>query len=327
MAHTLDGQGDRQAALPAYEQSVALFRETGDQWALAHPLSDLALRAWDAGRLHEALGLIQEYLGVFRQLRSLGSVPMALGNLTFMAVGVGDLALALRAAQEKAEIEASRGLPIDRAYGLATIGFVHLAQGNLAQAQSFLDEALVLAGTSRDQSFVAEIHYHLGLAAYYNDRLDEAAERMDECCRLGGGTDRPGLEAHARLVLGQIAARREEYARALALIQESLAQIQDVRPRIPARLEGLAQVWLGLGQAERAGTLLGAASRLRQTMGCPIFPVEQPGYAQTLAGLRASLDTATFATTWSAGEAMSIDESVACGLATPAGKDIQRGRN
>ncbi len=314
MAHTLDGQGDRRAALAAYEQSVALFRETGDRWALAHPLCDLALRTWDEGRLHEAFGLIQEYLGVFRQLRSLGSVPMALGYLTFMAVGIGDFAVAAQAAQEKAEIEAARGLPIDRAYGLRSIATVHLAQGNLAQAQALLDEAFSLSQESSDQGFVAEMLYLLGQTALYADRLDEASERLEESRRLGGGTDHPWLETRALFVLGQVAARRQEYPSARALMQESLNQYQEVRAQIHTLLEGLAWVCVGMNQPEQAATLLGATNRLRKTMGAPLLPVDRPGYAQTLADLRAGLDDATFAAAWAAGDALSFEQAVAYAL-------------
>lgn len=314
MAHTLDGQGDRRAALSAYEQSVALFRETGDRWALAHPLCDLALRTWDEGRLHEAFGLIQEYLGVFRQLRSLGGVPMALGYLSFMAVGIGDFAVAVQAAQEKAEIEASRGLPIDRAYGLQSIASVHLAQGHLDQAQALLEEVFALGRDSPDQSFVAETLYLLGQTAFYAGRLEEAAERLTESRRLGGGTDRPRLEAQTLFVLGQVANRRAAYAEALALMQESLLQHQEVRPRIPPRLEGLAQVWLGLGEPERAVTLLSAADCLRRAMGSPIPPVERADDEQTRAALQASLPDTDFARAWAAGQTLSLPETLAYAL-------------
>ena len=126
---------------PITSNRLRSFRESGDQWALTHPLCDLALHTWDEGRLHEAVALIREYVAVFRQLRSVGSVPMALGYLSFMAVGIGDFAAAAQAAQEKSEIEASRGLAIDRAYGLHSIAYVHLAQGNLTLARAQLEEA------------------------------------------------------------------------------------------------------------------------------------------------------------------------------------------
>lgn len=291
---------------------MALFRETGDRWALAHPLCDLALHAWDAGQLRQAVALIQEYLAIFRQLRALMSVPMALGYLAFMAVEMGDFAAGTQAAQEKAEIEASRGLPIDRAYGLHSLAYVDWAQGKLAQAQAQWEEAL--AQESSDRGFVAEILYHLGQVALYADRLDEADERLAESRRLGGGAEHPWLETRALFALGQVAIRRGEYTAALALMQESLAQYREVYPRIPPGLEGLAQVWLGLGQPKRAATLLGAANHLRQTMGAPIPPVDQPGYEQTCAILRASLDDATFVAAWGAGEEKTTEAAVAFAL-------------
>ena len=167
-----------------------------------------------------------------------------------------------------------------------------------------------------NQGFVADTLYLLGQVAFYEDRLDEATERLNECRYLGGDAEHPWLETRALFVLGQVAMRRKEHAAALALIQESLAQYQEVRPQIPALLEGLAQVCLGLGQAKRAGSLFGAASRLRTVMRSPVFPVDRPGYDQTLAELEATLGADAFASAWTAGEAMSAQESVAYALAT-----------
>lgn len=304
---------------------MALFRETGDQWALTHPLCDLALRTWDAGRLHEAVALIQEYLAIFRQLRAPNGVSMALGYLSYMAVSMGDFAAATRAAQEKAEIEGSRGLPIGRAYGLHVGADLHFAQGNLAQARAQWQEALALARGSPNQGFVAAILYHLGQVALYTDRLDEAAERLAESRRLSRGTDRWWLEAEALFAQGQVAARRHEYIDALALMQESLTLYQEVRPKIPVRLEGLAQVWQDLHRPERAVTLLGAASQLRGAMGLPLLPVDKPGYEQVLASVRASLTDAAFAAAWAAGESLSAEESVAGALAESQGLVVVAG--
>ncbi len=319
MAHTLDGQGDRQAATTAYEESVVLFRETGDQWALTHPLSDLAWRTWDDGRLDEAIELMGEYLAVFRRLRSLGGVPMALGNLTYMAVMMGDLEAAAQTAHEKYEIEVSRGLPIDRAYGLSSIAFVHLAQGDLARARSLLEESLALARNSADAGFLADQLYNLGLVALFEDHLDEAAQRLEESRRVGEGSENYLLEPQALFWLGQVAARRREYAAALALMQESLTRLQVIWPHIPPRLEGIAQVCLALNQLERGTMLLGAADSLRQAMGSPVWPVSRPDVGQTLAGLRASLGANAFAEAWAAGETMAVDQAVALALERMAG--------
>ena len=98
-----------------------------------------------------------------------------------------------------------------------------------------------------------------------------------------------------------------------------------MRPKIPVRLEALAQVWLDLHRPERAVTLLGAASQLRGAMGLPLLPVDKPGYEQVLASVRASLTDAAFAAAWAAGEALSAEESVADALAESQGSVVVAG--
>ena len=290
---------------------MALFQETGDLWALAHPLCDLAQVTWDEGRLLEATALIQEQVSAFRRLPSLkGGLTMALNYLTFMAIHIGDWAAATAAAQEKAEIEALWGTPLNRAYGLHSVSLVHLAQGHLDQARALLDEARALAGDGPNRDFTAELLCCLGQVALYTDRVDESTEFLYAARHLYEGQLPSWLDGRTLFCQGQVAAQRGQYAEALALMQACLAQRQDDLPHLPTHLEGLAAVWLGLGEPERAAILLGAADSLRRAMGCPVLPVDQPRYEQTLAVARASLGGDVWAACWTTGENMSVDESV-----------------
>lgn len=299
MAHTLDGQGDRQTALKMYQRAVELFREIGDGWALTHPLCDLAWRTWDEGRLHEALALIQEHLAVFRRLRSSGAIAMALGYLTAMAITLGDFATAAQAAQEKAEMDLSGGLPLDKAYGLFSVGSVSFAQGDLAQARRQLESAHKIAREADDHGFTSDVLTLLAHLAVCEGTPDRAVALLEEGRRLGKeGESRPWLNAHILLGLGRAACSRNDFGLAARLFRESLQQIQVVRPEIPSRLEGLAQAFLGLGQAAQAATLLGAAHHLRVTMAAPILPVERPRYEATMAGLRAALSEEDHRQAW-----------------------------
>lgn len=307
----MDGQGDRQGAKSCYQQAVALFQETGDLWALTHPLCDLALVTWDEGHLHEAIALIREQVTAFRRLPSLkGGLTMALHYLTLMAAHIGDWATATAAAQEKAEIEALWGTPLNRAYGLHSVSLVYLALGHLDQARTLLDEVRALAGDGPNRDFIAELLCCLGQVALYTDRFDESAEFLHAARHLYEGQVPSWLDGRTLFSLGQVAARRGQYAEALALMQECLAQRQYDLPQLPTHLEGLAAVWLGLGKPERAAILLGAADSLRRVMGCPVLPVDQRRYEQALATTRAGLSSDVWTACWTTGEGMSANESV-----------------
>lgn len=315
MALALDGQGDRQTAARCYQQAVAIFRETGDRWALARSLSDLAWRNWDEGRLHEALTLVQECLAVFRQLQAHGDVPIALKYIAIMAVAVGDFESAPRAALDERESMLSGGLRNDAAIELYIVGLMDFAQGSLGQARQHLESALTMARTEDNPSFAVDVLYLLGRIAVCEGLPDEATNRFEESRRWGQQANpHPIWNAQSLFGLGQVAGLRGDFAQAAALYRESLAQIQASRPEIPARLEGLAEAAVGLDQGVRAAKLLGAAGCLRATMGAPILPVDRQRHDETLAALRAALSGEDFRRAWGAGEAMSVEESLAYAL-------------
>lgn len=229
----LDGQGDRRAATDHYQQAVTIFRETGDQWALTHPLCDLALRTWDAGHLHQAMALLRECLAVFRQLRSHGGIDMVLGYLTFMAVTVGDLDGATRTAEEKAEIGLVQALQANRAYGLHSLAHVNLAQGRLDLARQQLESALPIALAGDNHGFKAEVLLLLGRCAVYAGAADEAAARLAESQRWDASAEpAPWREAAILFGLGQVACLRSDFAGATARYQESLHLVRDIRQEI-----------------------------------------------------------------------------------------------
>ncbi|MBX7237666.1 MAG: tetratricopeptide repeat protein [Caldilineales bacterium] len=311
----LDGQGDRRTATDHYQQSVAIFREMGDQWALTHPLCDLALRTWDAGQLHQAMALLRECLAVFRQLRSHGGIDMVLGYLTFMAVTVGDLDAATRTAEEKAEIGLVQALQANRAYGLHSLAHVNLAQGRLDLARQQLEAALPIALAGDNHGFKAEVLLLLGRCAVYAGAADEAAARLAESQRWAASAEpAPWREAAILFGLGQVACLRSDFAGATARYQESLHLVRDIRPDIPPRLEGLAQAALGQGQPEWAATLLAAADHLRTAIGAPVLPVDHPGMERLHEAVAAALSGAAFHRAWASGRALSVDDSVAYAL-------------
>jgi tetratricopeptide (TPR) repeat protein len=315
MASALDGQGDRQGAARCYQQAVAIFRETGDRWALARSLSDLAWRIWDEGRLHEALALVQECLVVFRQLQAQGDVPIALKYIALMAVAVGDFETAPRAVLDEREHTLSGGLWNDAVIRLYTAGLMDFAQGRLRQARQQLESALTMARAEDDPRCAVDVLYLLGRIAVYEGLPDEATDRFEESRRWGQQANpHPIWSAQSLFGLGQVAGLRGDFAHAAALYRESLAQIQVSRPEVPARLEGLAEAAVGLNQGVRAAKLMGAAGCLRTTMGAPILPVDRPRYDETVAALRAGLSEEDFRRAWAAGEAMSVEESLAYAL-------------
>jgi non-specific serine/threonine protein kinase len=122
--------------------------------------------------------------------------------------------------------------------------------------------------------------------------------------------------------LAQVEWFRNDYERALSLLRESLALIQDLGHwrTIAIDLQLLAHVTADCGEAERSACLFGAVEALQGTLGdrrsVPVVLNIDPARTEaSLAACRAKLTPAAFEAAWQKGEAMTTDEAVAFALA------------
>jgi non-specific serine/threonine protein kinase len=85
-------------------------------------------------------------------------------------------------------------------------------------------------------------------------------------------------------------------------------------------LGGLAAVAIGIGRAEPAARLIGAADALRERSGAALWPKERARYEQTVAGARAALGENGFAREFAAGRGLSLPEVMAVASAVAAAR-------
>jgi hypothetical protein len=116
--------------------------------------------------------------------------------------------------------------------------------------------------------------------------------------------------------LGLVAEKQGEYARAVALLRESLQLSSDIGARDMAAegLEGLAWSVVAQGQPDRAARLGGAAEALREVLGVPLSPDSRLGHDQALQAMDATLGERACAAAWAAGRAMPLDQAITLAL-------------
>jgi predicted ATPase/class 3 adenylate cyclase/DNA-binding CsgD family transcriptional regulator len=128
-------------------------------------------------------------------------------------------------------------------------------------------------------------------------------------------SDPAGRQARQRALLASARIARQEGARAVA--EDSVHQVLSYAHRASARLqipECLELLSLLAGEQEsfaEAARLLGAAHVLRDRLGYPIPPVEQPDHATATRTARAGLGDSGFDDAWQEGAAMDLDAAVA----------------
>ena len=319
MAHIKDGQGDRQAAIQLYQQSVDIYRHSGDLWAITHPLKDLAWHTWDQGQIIQAREFMEEYLNTFRQVKSLGSTAWLLGDLTYMAAEMGDYAAAYQFADDLKRIKRTISLPKEQHYIDHHVAYVDFMAGNLLQARQKMEKEIKAARKNNDQGALTNALSLLGRIACYDGHPEEGRLALEECLNLverEKNLESNLLHAEILLFLGNALNLLGEHTRAVELLKSGLEMRGlSSMPVFPGVYEKLARAALHLSQSVRAASLLGAADHLRQVMGLPIPLVEQGVHAESLKMLGTQLDVKAKDEAWQAGAAMSVEQSLAFALA------------
>jgi predicted ATPase len=120
--------------------------------------------------------------------------------------------------------------------------------------------------------------------------------------------------AHMLRYEGNYQAAVAEYRKTI-LVWQKLGH----RGAVAHQLESFAFVAQAVKENRRAGRLFGAAEALREKMGTPMDPQERVEYDQFVDDLRGRLDAQAFASAWSAGRALTMEQAISYAI-TDAGE-------
>ncbi|GGO82370.1 ATP-binding protein [Wenjunlia tyrosinilytica] len=208
------------------------------------------------------------------------------------------------------------GDPVAAAYALHRLGCLALVTDDMARAEELIREALhEYRAMGELNSNVIMAQNELAMAVAFQGRLDEAVALCDdvrEVCRDHG--ERWAL-AYALYVLGHSAWASGDLPRARALVRECLDISHSFRDLVGIVLavELLAQVTEGEGHAGEAAVLLGAASRIWNTVGLPLFGCRHFKGPHVLCEqrLRARLGESAYEEAFARGRSLGLDDVVA----------------
>ncbi|MGI8685781.1 MAG: AfsR/SARP family transcriptional regulator [Acidimicrobiales bacterium] len=264
-------QGDFAAARPLYEQVLAIGWAQEDDNVVAAALTNLGTVAHNQADFTEARAFAEESLEVRRRMGDRHGIAMVTGNLAYLAFQQGDHASARELYGQSLGLQRELGDRPGIANSLANLGYLALAEGDLPGASSLLEESLALADELGDKYWMA-----LSLL-----RLAKVARAEGDHARASS------LDARALTLASGMGAKR------------AMAEW----------LEGLARSAVAQDGFRRAMVLLGAAQAVRDELGAPLPPAEQPGRDADLAAARAALGDGTEAA-WEEGRAMPLSDAV-----------------
>jgi predicted ATPase/class 3 adenylate cyclase len=206
----LDQRGEPERAAELVEQSLAVFREHGEQESVARALNSLGTIRRGLGDLEAARSLLEESIRVRRELGDEAGTAGALTNLGVVAFEQGDL--------DGAEARFTETLALDRAHGnewgaavaLDNLAAVALEREDHDRAGELIRDTLTAAERLADRELIAfGFEKAAVLAAAEGNaaragRLAGAADGLRESAGFERSRfDREWLERHVSAVAGE----------------------------------------------------------------------------------------------------------------------------
>ena len=135
-------QRDHATARAAYERSLSLYRETGNERGAATTLGNLAWLTLSEADFDRASSLTQESLAIFRRLDDKPNIAICLNRLSSLARRQGRLAEAVAHAEESLALRRALGDRRGVATVLDSLASAVLASGDTTRARELYRESL-----------------------------------------------------------------------------------------------------------------------------------------------------------------------------------------
>ncbi|HJW83341.1 MAG TPA: tetratricopeptide repeat protein, partial [Anaerolineae bacterium] len=272
-------QADYAVARDRLTESVAIFRELGDQRHCAYALLFLALvlTYQDKPDLHSAFDLFRESIDLFRETKDKWG----------------------------------------EAYALTYLGDALLVPDNVVSARSVLEMGLKLWRQVGDGWGIATHLFIMGGVAWYDGDYATARAHCQEAVdRLRQHSDKWGL-ARGLNRLGYACLYLGEPQPAKVCFIESLKLFQDIGNRrgVIYCLSGLGGVAAKVGWLDRAARVFGAIQALSGRTSTLQYGFDRARYQRTLALARAEAkDESAWNAAYAEGQTMTFEQAIACGL-------------
>jgi predicted ATPase len=265
-------QGDIVTAAQALEESLAIWREEGEELALNATLSNLGAVMERLGNLDRAEDLQREALDLARRYGDEQDISLTLNNLATVLWNKGDLDGAQEMLEESLVIKRRIGNLFGIAVSLTNLAILTSGKGNLDQAIGYMEESLSL-------------DRQLG-------NLDGIADSLGN--------------------LASLVAQTADLARAAQLDAEALEIRRELGDSISIAysLESIGGTSARAGRWADSLRLLSAANHLREEIAAPLPAAEMDAYDFATGLCRENLSSEAFDRAWTEGQALSLGDAL-----------------
>lgn len=352
LANIAKYEGDYAQAIVLYEECLALLRALGETWSIAVALANLAGMCSERGEYERSRAFQEESLRLRRALGDTRGIAESLGHLGALAGIRQDYSQAIAYLEECIRVCEAVGYRAKAAHTQLNLAETLLDLGEYARAEALAQTSFVemqRIGDSRNMIFAT---LTLGLVAYAQGAFHTAVEHYSAAVASAQALHAPAIAMQALGRLGIGLSRQGQHEEARHCFQESLAIAQEISAYSEAAmcLEGLAATLCydahmpdvhslsnvismrrGLmavsplsGDARRlagvaSARLLAAAARLREELHTPAPRIMREVLEDTRQAAREACgDDACFDAAWTAGQRLTLEESIAEALAVSA---------
>ncbi len=269
-------------------------------WLFGNHLSEG--RAW----LEQALAAAPNAPPALRAqaLRGFGLLARPLGNDT----------RAVDCLEESLTLARSVDDPAGLARSLHMLAMTVMGRGDYQRARSLWYEALARFQSLPDGvKWAALVQHHLGLVAYGEEDLDQAASQLEDARILHHkGNDRRGV-ASSLIASALVAREHGDVARSAAMYRESLTLWEElgIQEGLAAWLAGVATLAVARDRLVQAARLFGAAARLAEQVGVTFHLPERAAYDRAQFTIRGEIGETRFQTAHAEGRELTQDQAVA----------------
>jgi predicted ATPase len=299
---------DTNRTVPYCEESIALYRELGDEEGMAFALATLGFYVtFEQTDRERAIALLEESLDLYQQVGSKWGSRHVLAALGFThAMEQPDRGSACF--EESLALARELGVPEGIAYALYCLGMLAFFRGDDERAMALFTEGLPLFHTVGERFLIVDSLFYLELIALRQGEFEQAKALAREA--LEEEIQGIGLKTIWRVQL--LSAGIPWRSDALLLECLALARHSDDKLVIAHILFRVAASAWSSGQLERAVRLYAAA--MAASGFAPSLPLERTDFDHTLTGTLVQLDEIAFQNAWAEGSAMTVEEAVTYAL-------------
>ncbi|MBV9102943.1 MAG: tetratricopeptide repeat protein, partial [Candidatus Eremiobacteraeota bacterium] len=275
----------------------------------AETLRVLAVLLSALAQFDEAVRLCETSLRIYTEAGDDHGSAATLTSLGIARQFLGDYSGATAAHEKSLALRRALGDEAGIATSLSNLASIAFTTGDSQRTISLGEESAALYRRLGNARGVAHALTKLALAAEQLGRLEQAERLHQECYDVHRTLGSHGNAVLALINLGSVAHKRGDTRLALERYRDALRAIEQLpsKAALASLFENIAVTMVATHDTRRAVRILGAAQALRETVGSPRFPTEEPDYERTVVAARESLGSAVFDAERQIGASMSDD--------------------